>query len=268
MPSDSETTRAVWVRQTAGARALGALVAALGVREVLPVKGIVTARTLYADPAERTVADVDVRVSGRAALERVLAFARDRDHRVWGGSRAYDNVVVDVGGVDVDVECHVGPPGLCGLRVAEMLARSTVRDDVFGFPCAIPEPHDHALLMVVNAFKDKLVNAAPASVEDLHRMAAAPGFEPERLAAIAREARSVAITWIVADWLSSESETWRDVRNALGARPPRRAYVHLYRWLVDRAPTSLAARVLARAASDDVVERVRALGHALAFSRE
>jgi hypothetical protein len=240
----------------------------MGVREVLPVKGIVTARTLYDDPAERTLADVDVRVAGPAALERVVAFAREGGHLVIKHSRAYENVVVDLEGVEVDVECHVGPPGVCALTVRSMLHRSTIRDDVFGFPCAIPEVHDHALLLAVNVFKDKLVGAAPWSIEDLVRIAASAGFEPAALAERARACRSVAIAWIVADWLAERSSGWRDVRDALGTRPPRRLYIRLYRWLAANAPTSVPARGVARAGSDDLARRMRALRRAYAFSRE
>lgn len=274
MPDDVDAsraasdTRAVWVRQTAAVRALSLLVSALGAREVLPVKGIVTARTLYDDPAERPISDVDVRIEGPRRLDGVVAFARENGHGIKGRSHAYDNVVLDIEGVEIDVECYVGPPGLCGLTVRSMLERSTLSEDVFGFPCAIPEPHDHALLLAVNVFKDKLVAAAPWSVEDLVRLAATPSFRPDDLAARARECRSAAIVWIVADWLADRSVVWRRVRDALGPRPPRLLYVALYRWLSAHAPHALATRLLARAGSDDVVMRARALRRAFSFSRE
>lgn len=257
--------RAAWIRQTAAVEAVRALVEAIGVREVLPVKGVVTARTLYADPSERPIADVDLRVRP-AELGRVLAFARGRgclDRHL----AAYDNVVLTLEGVQIDVEAHVGPPGICTLTIDEMLARATIGDGLFGFPCASPELHDHALLMVVNAFKDKLVLAPGHSIEDLLRLARDPSFDPERLARLARAARASTLAWVVADWLGEEraSEPWTRVRGALGRRPPRALYARSIRWLAPRAPGSIVTRLLARAACDDLPTRLRAFVRAARF---
>src|SRR5258708_7564750 len=99
---------------------------------VLPVKGIVTAYTLYDDPAERAISDVDVRIRPRD-YERVGQLARRRGWRFVEVKRAYKNYVLEVEGVLVDVECHVGPPHVCSLRIEDMLARST-RSTILGFP--------------------------------------------------------------------------------------------------------------------------------------
>jgi hypothetical protein len=256
----------VWIRQLAAVRALGQLVEALGAEHVLPVKGIVTARTLYADPSDRPISDLDVRLRAGSLLAELAAFARRRGYPILKFSKAYANLVLDVDGVDVDVECHVGPPGLSGLTVPAMLARSEVRQDVFGFACAIPELHDHALVLCVNAFKDKLVLANPWAIEDLLRVSRAEGFDADRLARLARASRSAALTWIVADWLAERSEAWRAVREAIGAKAPRPRYARAFRWAVDHAPSSLAARLLARAGGDGVAMRVRALAGAAAFT--
>jgi len=256
----------VWVRQTAAASVLGELVGLLGAARLLPVKGVVTGRTLYPDPADRPLADLDVRVPGPGELELLAGWARERGHRVKR-SAAYRNLVVDVAGLDVDVETRVGPPGLCAIGVDAMLARAPVRDDVFDFRCAVPEIHDHAVLLAVNVFKDKLSLAPRWAIEDLRRVPGVAGFAPERFAARAAEGAVRTLACIVAEWLAEETTSWRDVRAALGA-PPRRGYARAYRWLAAHAPTSLAARVVARAGSDDRAGRVEALRAALAFSRE
>jgi hypothetical protein len=260
------TRKAAWIRQTAAVGAVRALVDVLGVGEVLPVKGVVTARTLYPDPSDRPIADVDVRVRGPEALSKVLAYATAHD-RLKKSLPVYDNVVLTIEGVEVDVESHVGPIGICAMTTGAMLARAKVRGDVFGFPCAIPELHDHAMLMVVNAFKDKLVLAHEHSVTDLVLVAHDPALDPDRLARLARDVGCAALTWIVADWLATEkgSEPWRRVRDAIGPRPPRRAYVRLFQRLAPRAPLSLASRVLARLASDDPAMRLQALLRAVRF---
>jgi hypothetical protein len=256
--------RNVWIRQTIGAQALGAVVRAIGLPDVLPVKGIVTARILYADPAERPLADVDVRVPPER-LPDVLAFARAGGHDVITHAPAYRNVVLDVGGVQVDVETTVGPPGLTDLSVRAMLARARIDEGLFGFPVLLPEISDHAVVLAVNLFKDKLHAAQPWSVSDLVRLAATPAFDPEAVAARAREARCAAIVWIVADWLAGESEGLRRVRAAFGPRPPRPVYARLFRTAAKHAPYALATRLLARAGADDPRLQARALTTSLAY---
>lgn len=256
-----------WIRQMAAARALAQLVAALGPRAVLPVKGVVTARTLYADLAERPIADLDVRVDGLAGINQVIDFANKNGFEVRHVSRAYGSAVLDVDGLDVDVEGFVGPPGLCRRTVRQMLDDATVSEVPFGFPCAIPDLCDHALLLAINAFKDKLVLAPEGAVEDLRRIGRDPRFDPPRLAAVARAASAAAIVGIVACWLRDEEPAWAAVDRALGRRGRRRVYGALYRWLAATAPRSLASRVLARVGADDLGLRVRALASASAFVR-
>lgn len=246
---------------------LGELVAEIGPRRLLPVKGVVTARTLYADPAERSLRDIDVRVADVATLDELIAFARAQGHTIRQHLPSYRAAVLEMHGVDVDVECTVGSPGLCGLEIATMLSRAEVRDDVFGFPCAIPELHDHALVLAVNLFKDKITTAQPWQVEDVVRVAAQPSFDPRRLVAVARGARSVAIVYVIAEWLAPTSDGWREVRDRIG-RPPRRTYVRALRWLFANAPLSLPARVLARVASDDPAMRIEAIAVAVRYLKE
>lgn len=258
-----------WVRHLAGAEAIRELRRVLEPTAFLAVKGIVTARTLYADLAERPIADVDVRVAGWRTLARVIRFARRRGHRLVRVSPVYDNVMVNVGGVDVDVECHVGPPGFCRMRVTDMLARSTVDEALFGVACAVPEVHDHALLMCVNAFKDKLVLVTPWAIEDLRRIARGPAFDPSRFARLAAAASSATVVWIVADYLAAEEPAWAEVRRLLGGDAPRRlAFARTFERLVLRSPTGLRLRVLARLAPDAVGLRASGLLWAAAWELE
>lgn len=259
--------RDVWIRQTQALSALRAVVEGLGADRVLPVKGIVTARTLYADPSDRPIADVDIRVRPRD-LGRVLAFAKAEGHLVRVRSRAYGTVVLDVLGVDVDVETTLGPPGFCRIDVETMLSRAAEGADILGFPVRVPETYDHALLLVLNVFKDKLSLTPAWAVEDLVRVAKVPGFDPDRMAARAREGGCATVTWIVADWLSRENEGWRAVREAIAHAPKRPRFVRRFQALAHGKPASLEARFVARGGPDEVVARARALVHALAFEVE
>ena len=248
--------------------------------EILPVKGVVTARRLYADVSERPMQDVDVRVT-RRALRRLRGLAIEEGLTVLHDSRAYENLVFDIGGIMLEVEARVGPPGVCAISIHDMLARAAMRSDAFGFACLEPEVHDHALLLTVNAFKDKLVDALPWALRDLDRIVSLPEFSPKRFAALAKEGRVTTLAWIVAKWLQSLSEAeareagaqpatsrWPEVLAALGD-PPRATYAHAMLNALEASATHKASlmqknalRIGARAASDSLRGRVRALGGA------
>ncbi|MCA9588032.1 MAG: nucleotidyltransferase family protein [Myxococcales bacterium] len=253
-----------WGRHLAAREALRQMVAALGVDRVMPVKGVVTARWLYDDVIERPVVDLDVRVR-RSDVARVAAEARARGWTIERSAPEYDNLVLDLGGMGVDVEAAVGPPGLCARTVDALFEDAVQVDELFGFAVLAPELHDHALLLAINAFKDKLAFTSDGCREDLARVVRLPTFDPGRLARLARRSRVAAVVWIVADWLADASDGWRAVRGALGPAPPRRLYVALAKSLISRAPLSLAARLVARAGSDDPRARLRALRSAVAW---
>lgn len=229
--------------------------------DVLPVKGVLTGRLLYADAGLRPIQDVDLRIRPRD-LARIETAGRRAGWRMVFRSRAYQSVSFDVLGFLVELESHVGPPGLCGLTVEDMIARAVPATSPLGFPHLQPEIHDHALLLCVNAFKDKLVEARPGAIRDLELLPRQEGFDPQRLIALAREAGSASILWIVATWLAAErgSEGWSEIRKRLGATAPR----PLYSWLFDQAlraaPRShQVLRPLARVGADSPMQWFRAL---------
>src|ERR1019366_2411423 len=156
-PGSTEWTRAVWANQLMASRALETVTKrfdAAGI-DTLAVKGVVTAHTLYSDPAERPLADADVRIRPED-VARAADSAREAGWRIHEWRPAYGAFVVVVPGlsVPVDVESVIGAPGLCGMSIAEMLARAT--RGAGPVDVRVPEIHDHAVLMVVNVFKDKL----------------------------------------------------------------------------------------------------------------
>ena len=59
-----EWTRAVWASQLMASQALETVTKRFGAAciDTLAVKGVVTAHTLYADPAARPLADADIRI--------------------------------------------------------------------------------------------------------------------------------------------------------------------------------------------------------------
>lgn len=243
---------------------LGAVLAACdsAAVDVLPVKGIVTAHTLYPDPGLRPILDVDLRVRP-GDLGRTARMAEEAGWRSLGQSIAYRTLSFDVHGFLVEFEAHVGPPGLCDLTVEAMIARATPWAAPFGVPCRQPEIHDHALLLCVNAFKDKLIDARPAAVRDLEIIACEPGFSDERFVALARASNAATLVWLVACWLADSrgSARWAALRDRVGPAAPRAPYAVLFqRAIRAKSPSRALLRVLARAGSDRPAARVRALG--------
>jgi hypothetical protein len=232
---------------------------------VLPVKGVLTARLFYADPGQRPIQDIDLRVTADD-LPRVEALGQRDGWRMLWRSRAYQTLSFDVLGFLVEFEAHVGPPGLCGLAVEDMIARAKRVTGPIGFLHLQPEIHDHALLLCVNAFKDKLVEAQPGAIRDLELIPEQAGFHPPRLIALAQASGTVGILWIVASWLASErgSRAWAEIRSRLGEAPPRRLYTWLFEHAIRVSPRPRhALRLLARVGADRPRQWVEAI-HAMA----
>jgi hypothetical protein len=257
----------VWARQITAYRALETVARRFeeaGI-ETLAVKGVVTASLLYAEPTERPMGDVDLRIRPED-FKRAAHVAGEAGWRVGEWKPTYKAFVLNMSGLGVDVESFVGAPGLCALSVGEMLSRAT--RGVAGVDVRVPELHDHAVLLCVNVFKDKFTFAMPWALEDARRIVEAEGFDPERFVERARRAKIACIAWIVADWMKREkgSAPWASVKEKLGGeRAPRPLYASAFRRLQERAPESVAARLLARVGPDDLGMRVRGLAAAVAF---
>jgi hypothetical protein len=259
--------RAVWAKHVMARNALVAATRLLADQGVpsLAVKGAVTAYMLYRDPAERPVSDVDLRIRPDDFRRSVRAFEQAGwSIRDW--KPMYGAFVAELAGVCIDVESVVGAPGLCGLSIQEMLSRASER--LAGTEVPVPEIHDHAVLLVVNVFKDKLLGAAPWAIEDVRRIVEVSEFDTARFAALAWRAKVAGIAWLVADWMVREhgSGGWSAVREKLGGRRgPRPVYAMLFRWLLKRTkPDGLVVRVTARLGADAADMWMGALGRAVA----
>jgi hypothetical protein len=230
--------------------------------DVLPVKGIITGQRLYADPGERSIRDIDLRVRPED-LDRVRRVGMQAGWRTLAHSWAYGTLAFDVMGFLVEFESHVGPPGLCGLRVDAMIARAVERSQPFDLPHLEPEIHDHAVLLCVNAFKDKLTDTPRGAMRDLELIPHEAGFSSARLAELATESGVASIVWIVASWFveARHCDAWRPIREQLGPLPPRPLYTFVFEWGVRSSPRRRhLLRVLARAGSDRAMFQLWALG--------
>lgn len=262
VPSDSGSMAAkgpqtlgpveTWVRGHAALAVLRRVVDALAAHgvQVLPVKGVVTARLLYDDVSQRALRDIDVRVTPRD-LRRVVHVASELGWTVRNDSPHLHEAVLGVDGWEIDVECSLGQPGLCAITIEEVISRAEAVPHPF--PHLEPELHDHALLLVLNAFKDGLRHT-PWSLEDLRRIARSTSFRPDLLAARAREGGVRTAVWIVADWLADRqgAAEWSVVRDTIGPTPPSDRVLRLYRRLL-RDGWPQRRGVLAVAVSNDRV---------------
>lgn len=237
---------------------LEALTAA-GVRAVA-VKGIVLSQTLYADVAERPIRDVNLRILPED-LPRAVAAGRARRWELDYSSRQSGAVGFLHPRMLVELETSIGPPGLCALSVATLLSRARPRTRPSGVVCLEPEIDDHALLLVVNAFKDKIVFCPRWSLHDTATIAGSPGFDAGVFCSRVREAGAHTLTAIVAAHLAPESPAWRAILERLGPAP-RPLYAAAYEALARRAPSSATLRVLGRLGSDRLGDRLYALAAA------
>jgi hypothetical protein len=261
-----------WIQQELAVELLREVSRRCGAASIpfLPVKGVVTARLLYEDVAEREMLDVDLRIRPQD-FDRFRRVAREAGWRCVTVSRIYRNLGYEFPGLPLEVEAGIGPPGLCALTVEAMQRRASPFVFAPGLSLLAPEIHDHAVVLVVNVFKDKMTAAFPRAVADVERIALKPSFSVETFVERALESRVTTIAWLVAGWLESRgSAPWGAVRALLERRARvRRPYAHLFRRLLPRADRNpLALRILARVGGDTPMMQARALATALAWELE
>ena len=94
----------------------------------------------------------------------------------------------------------------------------------------------------MNLFKDKIVLARPAALQDLERIASHDEFDTARIAQQLHAARCETIGWSVCDFAARETVRWSDVRRRLR---PRMVYARAMQ-SSDRDLGGLPADLLAR----------------------
>jgi hypothetical protein len=248
--------RGNWLRQIAGSATLRRVLSVFQAANiaVLPVKGVLTSHLLYDDFASRTLGDIDIRIP-RRHFDRAIRLARAHGWSSNIDGPVFWNATLKVDNCEVDIECTLGPPGFCALTVDDLLARAEPCVAPFGFDHLEPELNDHALILVINAFKDGL-RPQPWALEDLRRIALHPRFDREKLAARAQAGRVASALWIVATWLADEhgAGDWRAVRDRIGPAPPSPRVARVYAY-VRKLGWPQKAGLIATATSSDEIAR-------------
>jgi hypothetical protein len=219
----------------------------------LVVKGAVTSRLLYADVADRPISDVDIRIRAND-FWRWKTVAREWRDRTTNVVWTYRSRAYAFPSIGLDVECDIGPPGFCALDVGTMLARAEPCSLAPRLTVLVPEIHDHALLLVVNALKDRFAVGNPWALVDLERIVEHPRFDHRRFVGLARCTGLCTAALIVANCMSARfaRSGWEAVRRELEHQPAlRRRYARLYERVAKSSLSdSLPAYVLAVLASD------------------
>ncbi len=234
----------------------------------LPVKGVLTARTLYQHVADRPIRDIDIRVLPQD-LPRLRSAAREAGWIERSVSASYRSVLLTIGGMPMDVETTVANPYMTRLTVAEMFAHARESTEPFGFAVRVPEFHHHVLLQCLNAYKDHLVDTADWAVQDLERTWQQPGFDVDKLLQVAARGANMTMLYVVARWLSEDrgAKPWATVCQRIGTPPRPRYAAAMLAWVRSGARhPSYMASLLARQTSDRLRDRVCAVGAMARFA--
>jgi hypothetical protein len=251
---DSRDARANWIRHASAIRVVREVFSAMAAEGIaaLLVKGAATAHLLYEDATERSISDIDVRIR-KKDFRRAVRLAQARGWHAEMAVPALWEAMLTVEGCNVDLECTVGPPGLCALTIEDLLDSAERHTEPFGVLHRQPEIHDHALILVLNAFKDGL-RPMPWAREDLVRIVRHERFEGQRLIARARRGRVVSALWIVANWLAEDHGVpeWGTIRESIGPSAPSKRVRTVYRE-VQKLGWPSKAGLLASACSNDTL---------------
>jgi hypothetical protein len=153
-----------------------------------------------------------------------------------------------------------------------MISRAVPFEIAAGVRVLVPELHDHTVVLVVNAFKDRFVVGNPWSLVDLERIVRLSEFRLDTFVELVLLSRVATLTWIVARWMETQrdSEPWRSIRIAIEARTePRRLYAACYRRIAHSSfAASRSACLYAMAGGDQHHARVGAVAGLLSSMGE
>jgi hypothetical protein len=159
------------------ARALGAA----GI-PVMPLKGVLFQRVLYADPAERLMSDVDVLVPEHQFGQAIttLMAAGFRPQKI--GRSLIEVALSSPKGLAVDLHRRLFGFGRYRLSTEGVFRRASPDESLFGVPLHIAHPHDTAAHLIGKLVSDHVVADASPRLEELARWAAHSHIEPAQLA--------------------------------------------------------------------------------------
>ncbi|HLK91575.1 MAG TPA: nucleotidyltransferase family protein [Polyangia bacterium] len=168
-----------------------------------PVKGVVLARWLYDDVADRPYRDLDL-LAARDDLPRLEDAVAARGWPVQVCSREMGELEFTVDRLTVEVHAEFGRRDLSRLTIADVLARGTLDGRTFPFEVRRIDDIDHLLLLVANVTKKSFTYANAHQPADLARLLERLRPRWDELAARARAARFTTALRLVSAWMAEE----------------------------------------------------------------
>jgi hypothetical protein len=170
---------------------------------VAPVKGVVLARWIYDDVAERPYRDLDLLVP-REALPRLAAAVVARGWRIRHESSEMGELEFEVDRLVVEAHGEFGRRDLSSLSVADVLARATTDRSTFAFEALRIDDIDHFLLLVANVTKKAFTYANLHQPADLERLLLRLEPRWSELVGHARDASLSTALGNVAAWMAED----------------------------------------------------------------
>jgi hypothetical protein len=170
---------------------------------VAPVKGVVLARWLYDELAQRPYRDLDLLIA-RGDLPAMTEAVTARGWPILQRSAEMGELEFSVGRVVVEVHAEFGRRDLSRLTIDEVLGRATVDRATFPFEVLHLDDADHFLLLVANVTKKTFVYANRHQPADLERLLSR--LEPRWPELVARieAARFATAVSAVSAWMIEE----------------------------------------------------------------
>jgi hypothetical protein len=237
---------------------------AAGVRAA-PIKGLVVGPELYDNGFERPFGDVDVLVAWRD-LGRLVATARRAGLELVYDSKQLGcvNIIVPPG-IAMDVRSTIAPP-MMSSESAESVLRRAVREHdprICDAPILLLDRQDHLLLLVMDAWMDKLTIGRDRHLLDLELALESWMRSPREFAAVAHRAGLAAAASAVFTWVAREtgSAVAREAVAALEPLPLLAGLVGatLEARVLPRAPHAAASRLGIRVTADRPLRAVASL---------
>ena len=232
------------------ARALGGV----GI-PLMPLKGVLFQRVLYADPAERLMSDIDVLVPehqfGRAIT--ALLAAGFRPQKI--GRSLIEVALLSPKGLAIDLHRRLFGTGRYRLSTAAVFRRASLDESLFGVPLHIAHPHDTAAHLIGKFVSDHVVADAVPRLEELALWAAHSHIDAAQLARhleLSGLGRAARYTCAVAAQLLGDP-FFPAVLGALSADPIGHACARFARTVIPRLDGTALAPVAAHLLNDSLV---------------
>ena len=208
---------------------------------VVPVKGVVLARWIYDDVAQRPYRDLDVLVP-RAGLPRLIEAVRKKGWAIRHVSIEMGELEFEFDRLVVEVHAEFGRRDMTRVSTEEVIGRAHSDRETFPFEVMRIDDIDHFLLLVANVTKKSYTYSNAHHPADLERLLERLEGRWSALVARARDAGFATGLQSVVTWMADEvgSELFERFRRLL---PRHRrllpAVVRLHRRWSSRRPGRL-----------------------------